>query len=138
MQLDQYLEYLDRSSVLVITSEALRNDRSVTLAKVFRFLGVDASWNDPTHAREFHATSEKRVLRGFFDFAHRLPAHNAIARRIPESVKDRTFRYRTRGIDPALSTMADEVRHDLESVLRDDVRALRAYFDDSFDGWGIA
>jgi hypothetical protein len=87
---------------------------------------------------EFHATAEKRVLRGAFDFAHRLPGHDAIARRVPGIVKERTFRYRTRGIEPAVSTISDAIRRRLEDALRDDVRSLRAYLDSSFDGWGIA
>jgi hypothetical protein len=87
--------------------------------------------------QEFHATSEKRVLRGVFDLAHRVPGHDAIARRVPNVVKEKTFRHRTRGIDPSLAVISADIRLRLADTLRDDVHSLRAHLDDGFDGWGI-
>jgi hypothetical protein len=52
MQLEQYLEYFDPESILVLVSEELRNHRQATLQMAFRFLGVDESFT----AAEWEAT----------------------------------------------------------------------------------
>ena len=41
MQLEQYLEHFDRDQLLVITAEALRDDREEVMRTVYGFLGVD-------------------------------------------------------------------------------------------------
>ena len=60
MQLEQYLPYFPLLNILIITQEQLLRNRLPTLAKVFRFLEVDDSFQSPSWNRQKHRSSEKR------------------------------------------------------------------------------
>jgi hypothetical protein len=60
MQLEQYLAFFPRSSMLVLTHDELLHDRSQTMRQVFDFLEVDASFYDPKFERIRHRTSDRR------------------------------------------------------------------------------
>jgi hypothetical protein len=46
-QLEQYLPFYPLERILILTNEEMRNDRRSTLARVFRFLGVEDSFYSP-------------------------------------------------------------------------------------------
>lgn len=60
MQLEQYLPYFPLRNILIITQEELLQNRQPTLAKVFRFLGVDDSFQSLAWNRQKHSSAEKR------------------------------------------------------------------------------
>lgn len=71
-QLEQYLPYYPLERILVLTSDQMRRDRKATLAKVFRFLGVDDTFytsdydvelNVSTVAPREHSGLSKLVAR---------------------------------------------------------------------------
>ena len=138
LQMRQYLNYFDRSQVLVVKSEDLRHNRRAAMACIAAFLDIDDSWPDAVLGEEFHTTTEKRVLRDIFTIAHKLPGHELIARRVPLRIKEKTLRMRTRGIDPPQFVLADDVRRRLTECLVEDVVELRELLGAEFDCWGIS
>jgi hypothetical protein len=137
-QIERYLEWFDRSQILVITSEALRGRRGETLRRVFSFLGIDELWVDPSVEREFHRTSEKEVARPGLRRLYGSATYQRVSTRIPESVKD-VFRPATRwSIGDDRAVLTPRLRGWLEDAVRDDVDALKRLLGPDFDGWGIA
>lgn len=58
-QLEPFVETYGLNRILVLASERLRDDRAVTIAEVFRFLGVDPEFSSPKFNVERHLTSSK-------------------------------------------------------------------------------
>jgi hypothetical protein len=136
-QIERYLEYFSSGQLLVITSERLRADRQRTMDRVFRFLGVEGISPEEILNHEFHRTADKVGLRPFFRWAHRLPGYGTLARLVPESVKEATLRFRTRGVEPAHAEISDRLRRHIEDSLQDDIERLRGYIGDEVLRWGI-
>ena len=137
LQIEQYLEHFARDQLLVITAEALRNNRDETIGTVLRFIGVadDVPLHDTR--TESNRTADMHLRR-------------ALVRRIPRRVYRSTAEHLPirlrRALGPIIrrptraedAQIPDELRQLLETKLADDVRRLRAYLGDDFDGWGIA
>jgi hypothetical protein len=121
----------------VIKSEDLRQNRRATVDRALKFIGVDGSPPEEVLQEEFHRTAEKRVLRPFFEWTHRLPGYDGVTRLVPQSVRERTLQFRTRGIDPSPAMLSASVQSALEEQLREDIRRLRSYMPEDFDGWLI-
>jgi len=137
LQIQQYAPHYRRERLLVIRSEDLRHERAPTLRRIYEFLGVAADWIAAEIEREFHRTADKRVPRQLLGTVRRLPGFRAVKFFAPwlrKEVKTRMFMRRVNLRQPAIP---DELRHRLEEMLRDDVRQLRHYLGDHFDGWGI-
>jgi hypothetical protein len=72
-QLRRYLEYFDRSQLLVLSSEALRNDTESTMRRIWDFLGIPAQLDGldlrprrvGTYRTEISPETE-RYLEGYF------------------------------------------------------------------------
>lgn len=139
LQVEQYLEYFRREQILVLTSEQLRDLRADTLHKVYEFLGVDPTWTDGNHDREYNESNTKRIPRRFAPPVTRLLW---VSRHTPDSVKRPLGKlYRRlgmRGVQPNRASFSEEFRYQLEELLRDDIRRLRSYMGKDFDGWGLA
>jgi len=59
VQLRRWLDWVDESKVLVVPSEALREERSDTLADVLRFIGVDPTWRPDDLHVDHHRTCDR-------------------------------------------------------------------------------
>ena len=74
-QLEEYLPYFSAENILILTTESLRDDRQATLARLFRFLGVDDRFQSKQFSRQKHTTGAKRYLspigRSLFFFSER-------------------------------------------------------------------
>lgn len=140
-QIEQYLEHFPREQLLVIRSEDLRDHRRETMRRVYGFLGVDTDWVHPDLALEHHRTAEKRMLRPTARKLRRFAPYRSFLEKAPSRLirlHDRVARYTVADIDPDRVAMSDDLRRELESRLRDDVRRLRTHLGPDFDGWGIA
>lgn len=60
-QLARYLRVFPASSILAVAQEDLLEDRRATLARVFGFLGVSASFTSPAFERLHHRSAPKRA-----------------------------------------------------------------------------
>jgi hypothetical protein len=131
-QLDRYLDHFSREQILVVHAENLRDDRIGVVRRVFSFIGVDPTWHPADLDREYHPTGEK-PLPGL---ASRGPGAAFVARITPAPLKRvlRTVLSRAHEAD----ALAPATEERLREALRPDVRRLRAFLGDDFDGWGIA
>jgi hypothetical protein len=137
MQIDQFLEHYAEEQLLVVTSEALRDERAATLAKVFAFIGVDASWIPPNLAVEAHRSTATRARGRVGRLARRAPGHELVTRLLPEPVM-RAYRSAvSRPVAADAFRVGDDTRRRLEERLRPDVARLRRYLGPDFDGWGL-
>ncbi len=133
MQIEQYLEYFSRDQLLVVTSEDLRRNRAATMRVVHEFLGVD-DVAPATLTDEFNRTEGKRMLRPLARRLRHLPGARAGARLVPGVSRW----LGTRPLDPERAEISPAFERQLRDLLRDDVRRLRSYLGEEFDGWGIA
>ncbi len=135
-QLEFFLQYFNRSQILVITQESLNYDRANTLHCVFEFLGVDANFTSPAFAKTKHESSTKR---------RKTRLGSAIWKSMPFLAKLPT-RYRSfiniYGFY-LLSTpiprpvLPDDIRQDLIEYFREDVSKLRAFTGLSLADWCV-
>jgi hypothetical protein len=137
MQIEQYLDHFSRDQLLIVKSEDLKSDRHQTLARVYEFLGVDGSWQPSLLGKDFQATSELRPRRAVDPALRRIPGYGAIASVAPRSLVRLKVRLTTKKAPPR-PQLSDSSRREIEDRLRDDVRRLRRYMGDDFDGWGLA
>ena len=145
LQIEQYLEHVPREQLLVITAEALRNERRTTVQNVYEFLGVDATLVPDELDREFYQTKDRAVRSPIPLWLRKsLKKYVPVSKRFKE-VENNTLRVLNRfrprpsqGHERAKSvTVPTEVREKLVSQLQDDVQRLRSYMGPDFDGWGI-
>jgi hypothetical protein len=142
LQVDQYLEYFSRESLLIVESRDLLMDRRATLARIFGFLGVDQGWTPPTIDQEFLRSSQKRMRSPLLRRIRQIPRIRTLAVYVPGPIKRAkhtlTDELPTQELDLARGVMSQDVEQWLREALVEDVRRLRPYLGDGFDGWGIA
>jgi hypothetical protein len=137
MQIEQYLEHFPLKRILVVKSEDLLVEREATLARVFTFLGVDpdllAEIPKQEHGRGEHSRRSRRPIDSALRY---VPGYRALAKVSPEPLKVLKHRLTTEQTvsRPPISSLH---KQELEDVLREDVRRLRGYMREDFDGWGI-
>jgi sulfotransferase family protein len=137
MQIEQYLEYFSLERILIVKSEDLRAEREATLGRIFGFLGVDPGLMPEVPRQEYGRGVDSRRKRRPIDATLRhVPGYKVLAKVSPESVK-----HLKRGLTTKQTvsrpTLSASRTQELEDTLRDDVRRLRDYMGEDFDGWGI-
>jgi hypothetical protein len=139
LQIEQYLKYFGPEQFLIIKSEDLRHARARTIQRILEFLGVDSIWESPVLNQEFHRSADRRVPRPMIRRLRNLPGYSGMTQLIPPGWKRFTRSVSIQQIDPdKAAPMDNDLRRQLVGLLRDDVKKLRAYIGDDFDGWGIA
>ncbi|MGY1809447.1 sulfotransferase family protein [Blastococcus sp. SYSU D00669] len=145
MQIEQYLAHFPREQLLVITSEDLRSARGETMRRVYEFVGVEPDFASADLERDYYRTSD-RAARSPVP----LPLRKFLKRRFPATRRFKELENNTLsavrrltgrgGERPATAPfeISDAVRAKLVAELEDDVRRLRRYLPEGFDGWGIA
>lgn len=141
MQLEQYLPHFNRDQILIVQAEHLRSVRRTTVRRIFTFLGIDPEWTSPVIDQEFYQTAERWWVPPTVRRARRLRGF----RRLVRSSWPWLARLRRRTLERVAATgsaipaaITDDVQRWLEDRLRDDVRRLRQYMGEDFDGWGLA
>jgi hypothetical protein len=139
LQINEYLRFFDRSRILLLLNEDLRDRREATLQKTFSFLGVDDTWEPPNIATEYNPPRPMRPRPAF-----RLLGDAIIRTRLlfgweyaPAQLPERLRPYISKPIDPALMRMSDDLRRAMSDVLRADVAKLAELMPPGFDGWGL-
>ena len=131
MQLERYLDWFPREQLHVVSSEALRDDRTAAVQGVYQFLQVDDTVAPAELEQEFYRTAHRRThspalyaLRRFVK--HRVPQ----AKRAKELVDSVVSRPRTgepaAGTPAAGAVLPPELRERLTDLLADDGARLRA------------
>ena len=138
MQLQQFLEYYPMSRILILTQEELLINRPQTLQKVFRFLGIDDSFDCKQFNEIKHQTVEKRRKNRIGILLQKLSETEA-AQLVPTSVRERIgkFLYLPFSTKIESTTLAPEVRQKIAEHLKDDVERLRKLTGLTFEKWDI-
>lgn len=136
MQLKQYLEYFEESQILIITQDDLYGDRIETLQKVFRFLGVDDSFQSSKFNRIHHESSIKRQRNRAGVFLSRTPVQKAIER-LPQYLrwKAEWLIYYPFSRKIERPEMDDKLKNLLIEYLADDINGLREFTGLKFENW---
>lgn len=145
LQLERYLERFRREQILVITSEELRASRAATVARVYDFIGAEAAFLPDVLEQEFYKTQERASYPPFVWSVRRfvkrhLPAGKR-AKEFVDSVLPRSVGRLSKRApasdDQRSAPLSDALHRRLTEALSEDVRKLRAYMPEGFDGWGI-
>ena len=138
LQLEQYLAHFPAEQILVLDSDELRSSRQEVLARVFAFLGVDASFRSAEFERSHNAatgrTRRNRAGQTVSSLLERTlgPARSqALRQRAPQALKS-PFRYEVEA-----AVLPQRQREELEHELRDDAERLRAHTGLAFAGWSV-
>lgn len=137
LQIERYLEWFPRESLLLITAENLRHRRMDTLRAVCEFIGVETDWSHADLGKEFYPSWARHSLLGLRRKLARLPGYTIAARLTPPRAKGLYRRFMARGSSSQIA-MPDAVRRHIEAELREDIAHLRVYLGNVVDAWGIA
>jgi hypothetical protein len=136
-QIEQYLAYYPMSQLLVLTLEDLHVDRQQTLARVFRFLGVDEQLSSPAFANALNESSTKRRKTRLAEWLYPRPMRRLMRRNVLPHPLRRAYM----GLIGAVSEPAERpqlpapVIDGLVHDLRDDFRALRQLTGNDYRQW---
>ncbi|MBV8981371.1 MAG: sulfotransferase [Acidimicrobiia bacterium] len=141
LQIEHFLAHFDRSQLLVVLAEDLRQRRPETLAKIFEFLGVDPTWRPDDLHVEHHASAGRRKFRP----TARLVGGTVVRAQLrlrpglweERSLPPRVHRRISVPITDEEVALDAETRAQLVDMLRNDLRRLPAYLDPGFDAWGL-
>lgn len=138
MQLQAYLEYFDRGSIMVVTQDDLRDDRENAMNRLFRFLGLE-QFTSEQFERQWETGSAK-TGGGFrlLDRAVRLPGLRSIDRnfdRLPERFRWMVEKVIHRpGTGPAPKPeLPPAVAANLHEAFAPDITALEEYLGRDLD-----
>ena len=139
-RLAPFLAHYPPERVLVVISERLRTERRAVLREVCEFVGVDPDVEIDGLDREWNRSAGKRVPREWMQLAMRVRAMRRLRRAVLTHVPPRAVRALdlvTREAAPAV-VCPPLLEAELADLFADDIRALRPYVREPFDGWGIA
>jgi hypothetical protein len=150
-QIQQYVEYFPLNQLLIVTSEALRDQREETMRRLYRFLNVDGAFTPSNLQHEFYKTAARRK------YSPRLASvRKMLKKRWPESkilkemvdtlgrerLASSRFRLNrarspTHRLQSPMSVIPADTRSVLESMLREDIELLLRYMPEGFHAWGL-
>lgn len=137
-QLELYLREFPQENVLVVEQLDLLNERRATLARIFEFLGVDASQDLAAFDDQLNTGEEKRAFSiGYIRFRERIKA--SPLRKLPpglrRSLRQRMERVFWSPLPPA--QLSDELRSRLEEKLAPEAARLRELTGLTFPSWSV-
>ena len=136
MQLEQYLEFFDKSSILIITLEDLYSHPQKTLWAVFGFLNVDYTFYSRKFLLKWHKSKYKRRKTRFGVHLSSTPAMKFIGllpfvlRGPIEKMFFLPLSYKVKR--PVLN---QKLQRDLVEFLKEDIKQLTEYTGRKYKGW---
>ena len=138
-QVQQYLPFYDPSQILIIDQHELKTQRAEVMRQVFRFVGVDDSFESPEFEVERNTRESKHGLRGT---ALKLwepvlwPASRVVPRRVRDIIREPANRILTAPVTER-AVLSPQMRERLAGHLRPEAEGLREFTGRSFDTWSI-
>jgi hypothetical protein len=136
-QLERYLEYFDRSAILVLRTEDLAKDTVKVVADACSFIGVDPH-NTSIDPDEWHNISSAKVVP-----RHRtVMARNVLSRlnrpNLAKKVVSANLSFTHRALRPEELHVDDDLRERLRTYLLPEMSRLRKIVGPEMDLWGYA
>jgi hypothetical protein len=139
-QLRPFIELFGRERLLIASQEKLLAERAATLRRVFRFLGVDESFESPEFERLWGISEGKgRAYSALVKGAAALQARGLF----PTLPRDQRWRLqklvRSRSEPPesAAATVTPKISSRIAELLGEEVAELRAIAGEAFDEWSF-
>lgn len=139
MQLDYYLDHFAQEQILVIDQHDLLTRRSETLARIFRFVGVDDAFESTEFEHEHNPTPASRRNRAgslLVPIVDRVLGADR-SRRVRASAPRLFQRPFARSEAEPKVPIDDELRAMLSDLFAEDVRQLREFTGMEFASWGV-
>lgn len=144
MQLERYLDHFPRDQILVVTSEALKDERAATVQQVYDFLGVDPTSEPEVLDTEFYRTAQRPSYPPAVLWARRFATRHMVSAKLARTFAETVLARRpahTRDADASKADNGSEVldeqlRARLIDLLCEDVAQLRRHMPADFDAWG--
>jgi Sulfotransferase domain len=137
-QLQCYLAEFPPDAIRVVDTDDLETRRGETLASIFRFLGVDASFQALDHAERHNVAIGSRrpthAGRQVSQLTEKVIGRRAAQRlreRAPAALKSRLQ------VPVGRPEVSSELRAELEHELRPEVERLRTFTGLAFAGWSL-
>ena len=134
MQIERYLASFQEDQFLVMTSEHLRDHRAEAIARTLRFLSADPDWRGHAERGEFNRSEDLKGLRPSAARLRKKPALRRLARFAPDSLRRSIYH----PVTPEVPDVSPETRSVIADRLAPDIRRLRGFIQEPFEGWGIA
>jgi hypothetical protein len=137
MQIEQWLEYFDRSALLVVTSEDLRDDPLSTLRTICDHIGA-ASPGD-VNVQQANARGDLRREGRLVKTVRATSIRRVLHAAVPSGVRRRVWRMTSRPLptDVQTASVSPDVRRRLVDDLTPDLEKLRSYLGGDFHCWGL-
>jgi hypothetical protein len=138
LQLEQYLPYYKLSQILLLTAEELSRKRAETMARVFRFLGVDETFTSREFSFELNPRSVKRERSLAQMLVKRFLALRP-GRFLPFGIGVRAHYWMLKASAPPLKnpTLETEVEAQLLEMFHEDAERLRRLTGLKLEGWRV-
>jgi hypothetical protein len=138
-QLEQYLPYYPLSQILVISAEDLRHARRTTLSKVFRFLGVDDTFDSANFDAELNVTEVARRHRSpighLINSAAGLRPGRFVPARVGLPIRNAALRLFSRPVSrPSIDPVIEQR---LREIFVDDANRLRRLSGLRLEHWSV-
>ena len=138
LQLDQYLEYFDRSQLLVLRAEDLAAEPHSVLDELLGFLDLPVGWRPENLGTAYNETKDRAVPRAV---AYRVDMLLKRLRRHATAARVRDVAARTPGMYRPYRSyeleMSDDLRDRLRRTLAPDILRLADVVGPDFDVWGF-
>lgn len=139
MQLERYLKHFPEEQILVLDQHDLLRERRSTLARVFRFLGVDDAFDSPAFDHEHHGTPPRprnRLGAALVPVLDRVLGNDRSRRFRGKAPRLARRPFASKEPD-APTVLSPELRDTLEAYFAPDVRHLRAFTGHAFADWSV-
>jgi len=136
-QLERYLEYVDRNSILVLRAEDLSDDPSGTVARACQFIGVDSDRISSDLKQRHNVSSGRAVSRRHMLIFKGLPT-GPLQPSVKARLMARKSRLTHRPLRPTELRISDELREALRDDLVPEMQRLRSIVGPEMDLWGYA
>ena len=138
-QINLFLEYFPKDSILVVDSEDLRFRREETVNRVFSFLDLAPLDAPEELAFEMNTADEKIKEADLYLAFARSPSLRRILDRVPENLRRPAISYlrRLTGTKVSKLELEPDLRQRLEDLYRPEAEALREFTGQQFSTWSV-
>jgi hypothetical protein len=116
-QIEQFTEHFDRTQILVITSEALRDRRAATMARVESFIGVETGGQRAGIDTVHHRSADKRIRTRTLDRLRQRTLVRTLRRHAPLPARRVASRLLSKKASREHVAISDELRETLTEQL---------------------
>ncbi|MGF1520830.1 MAG: sulfotransferase [Leptolyngbyaceae cyanobacterium] len=137
-QVSCFLDYFDGSQLLIMSAEALRQDTSNALKKIFKFLEVETDFDSLQFKYQRHKSTRKRRKTPLGESIANLPVMQNL-KKMPQRLRwpIEEFIYFPVSKPIARPSLSERTRHHLKQKLKEDIEKFKRIAEYDFPSWNI-